>query len=129
MMKKEKKNMEFEELNKQPFKEEIQLEDFQKLDLRVCQVVACEEVVKSRNFLKLTVDDGQGQRTIMSTIRAYYKPEDLIGKKIVVVVNLAPHKFCGVVSEGMLIAVDMPDQDDCKVIFAHDDCPVGQRVS
>jgi len=61
-------------------KPEIKLEDFQKLDFRVCQVIACEEVVKSQNFLKLTVDDGQGQRTIMSTIRSYYKPEDLIGK-------------------------------------------------
>ena len=47
----------------------------------------------------------------------------------VVLVNLAPHKFCGEVSEGMLIAVDIPDEDDCKVIFAHEDCPVGQRVS
>ena len=85
--------------------------------------------VKSRNFLKLTVNDGFRERTIMSTIRAYYKPEELIGKKIVVVANLAPHKFCGVVSEGMLIAVDNPDDDDCKVLFAHEDCPVGFRVS
>ena len=121
--------MEPNELEQEPFKPEITLEDFQKLDLRVCQVVACEEVVKSRNFLKLTVNDGQGERTIMSTIRAYYKPADLIGKKIVVLVNLAPHKFCGEVSEGMLIAVDIPVEDDCKVIFAHEDCPVGQRVS
>lgn len=113
----------------QPFRPEIELEDFQKMDLRVCQVTACEEVVKSRNFPKLTVNDGQGERTIMSTIRAYYKPEELIGRKIVVLVNLAPHKFCGVVSEGMLLAVDNPDEDDCKVLFAHEDCPVGFRVS
>ena len=64
--------MEPNELELEPFKPEIQLEDFQKLDFRVCQVVACEEVVKSRNFLKLTVNDGQGERIIMSTIRAYY---------------------------------------------------------
>ena len=118
-----------EPMELEPIRPEIELEDFQKLDLRVCQVVACEEVVKSRNFLKLTVNDGQGERVIMSTIRAYYKPEDLIGRKIVVVANLAPHKFCGVVSEGMLLAVDNPDEDDCKVLFAHEDCPVGFRVS
>ncbi|MBU5626871.1 methionine--tRNA ligase subunit beta [Oscillibacter sp. MSJ-2] len=121
--------MEPNELKQEPFKAEIELEDFRKLDFRICQVVACEEVVKSRNFLKLTVNDGQGERTIMSTIRSYYKPEELVGKKIVVLVNLKPHKFCGVVSEGMLIAVDMPEQDDCKVLFAHDGCPVGQSVS
>lgn len=110
-------------------KPEIELEDFQKLDFRVCQIIACEEVVKSRNFLKLTVEDGQRRRIIMSTIRAYYKPEDLIGKKIVVLVNLKPHKFCGILSEGMLIAVDVPEQDDCKVLFADDSCPIGQPVS
>ncbi|WP_294856118.1 methionine--tRNA ligase subunit beta [uncultured Oscillibacter sp.] len=110
-------------------KPEIELEDFQKLDFRVCQIVACEEVLKSRNFLKLTVNDGERQRTIMSTIRAYYRPEELVGKKIVVLVNLKPHKFCGILSEGMLIAVDVPEQDDCKVLFADDSCPIGQPVS
>lgn len=116
-------------LTQEPFKDEIELEDFHKIDLRVCEVVACEEVVKSRNFLKLTVNDGQGERTIMSTIRGYYQPEELVGKKIVVVANLKPHKFCGVVSEGMLIAVDMPERDDCKVLFADDSCPSGYIVS
>ncbi len=110
-------------------KPEIELEDFQKLDFRVCQIIACEEVLKSRNFLKLTVNDGERQRTIMSTIRAYYRPEELVGKKIVVLVNLKPHKFCGILSEGMLIAVDVPEQDDCKVLFADDSCPIGQPVS
>ncbi|WP_312280421.1 methionine--tRNA ligase subunit beta [Oscillibacter sp.] len=110
-------------------KPEIELEDFQKLDFRVCQIIACEEVLKSRNFLKLTVNDGERQRTIMSTIRAYYRPEELVGKKIIVLVNLKPHKFCGILSEGMLIAVDVPEQDDCKVLFADDSCPIGQPVS
>ena len=110
-------------------KPEIELEAFQKLDLRVCQVIECEEVVKSRNFLKLTVDDGRGRRTIMSTIRPYYKPEALLGKKVLVLVNLKPHKFCGVMSEGMLLAVDMPERDECTVLFADDSCPVGHAVS
>lgn len=110
-------------------KPEIELKDFQKLDFRVCQIIACEEVLKSRNFLKLTVNDGERQRTIMSTIRAYYRPEELVGKKIVVLVNLKPHKFCGILSEGMLIAVDVSEQDDCKVLFADDSCPIGQPVS
>lgn len=121
--------METNETYQAPYKGEIELEDFQKLDIRVCQVTACEEVVKSRNFLKLTVSDGQRERTIMSTIRAYYKPEELVGRKIVVLVNLRPHKFCGVVSEGMLLAVDMPEQEDCKVLFADDACPAGFAVS
>ena len=118
--------MEPNELEQEPFKPEITLEDFQKLDLRVCQVVACEEVVKSRNFLKLTVNDGQGERTIMSTIRAYYKPADLIGKKLIVVANLKPAVFRGVESHGMLLACDNTE-DDCKLIFA-DDCTPGRKV-
>ena len=78
-----------------PIKAEIQVDDFAKIDLRVCKVIACEAVKKSRSFLKLTLFDGLGERTIMSSIKEEYEPESLVGKKIIVIANLAPHKFSG----------------------------------
>ncbi len=111
-----------------PIKEEIQLDAFQKVDMRVCKVIACEDVKKSKNFLKLTLNDGIGTRTIMSTIKGEYTPEELIGKKIIVIANLAPHKFSGVMSEGMLIAATH-DSCGCKVIFVDDSVPEGTPIA
>ncbi len=111
-----------------PIKEEIQLDAFQKIDMRVCKIIACEDVKKSKNFLKLTLNDGIGTRTIMSTIKGEYTPEELIGKKIIVIANLAPHKFSGVMSEGMLIAATH-DSCGCKVIFVDDSVPEGTPIA
>ena len=131
----EREEMPVEEVNEEeapsdvaPIKSEIQLDDFQKIDMRVCKVVACEDVKKSKNFLKLTLNDGIGERTIMSTIKGEYTPEELIGKKIIVIANLAPHKFSGVMSEGMLIAATH-DSCGCKVIFVDDSVPVGTPIA
>mgnify|MGYP004664464483 CR=1 FL=1 len=93
-------------------KAETTFEDFSKTDLRVAKVLACEKVPKSNKLLKFTLKVGDEQRTVVSGIANYYKPEDLIGKKIVMVANLKPVKLCGILSEGMIICAE---NDDDKV--------------
>ena len=122
-----KANEEVCEAVAEPVKEQITIDDFDKIDLRVCKVVKCEEVPKSHSCLKLTLDDGLKGRVIMSSIKAEYKPEELIGKKIIVVANLKPAKLAGVVSEGMLIAASA-EECGCKVIFVDDSVPVGTAI-
>lgn len=109
-------------------KEEIEIDDFAKIDMRVCKVINCEAVKKSRSFLKLTLFDGIGERTIMSSIKEEYTPEQIIGKKIIVVANLKPTKFSGVVSEGMLLA-GTANSCGCKLIFVDDSVPEGTAIS
>ena len=87
-----------------PIGEEIDIEEFRKIDLRVCKVLKCAEIRKSHSCYKLTLFDGLKERVIVSSIKQYYKPEQLIGKKIIVVANLQPTRFVGVKSEGMLLA-------------------------
>jgi methionyl-tRNA synthetase len=85
----------------------IAFDDFDKLDLRVGTVTNCEEKEGSHKLLRLTVDFGEeGTRNILSGIKAWYKPEDLIGKQFVFVLNLAPRKMMGEESEGMLLAAE-----------------------
>ena len=117
-----------EEKNKiDPVKDQITLDDFDKVDMRVCKVLACEIVKKARNLLKLTLSDGLGERVIVSSIRNDYKPEDLIGKKIIVIANLKPAKFAGITSNGMLVAAS-GDSFGCKVIFVDDSVPEGTAI-
>ena len=78
-------------------------------------------------LLKLQLDDGMGGRQVVSGIAPWYKPEDLIGKKIMLVANLKPAKLCGVESCGMICAADMPN-GDVKVIFPDDSLPVGAKI-
>lgn len=87
----------------QPVKADIVYDDFDKIDLRVGKVLAAERVPKADKLLKLTVDLGFEQRTILSGIAEYYKPEELIGKLVTVVANLAPRKIRGIESQGMLL--------------------------
>ena len=110
-----------------PIKAEITIDDFAKMDFRVCKVVNCETVEKSHSCLKLTLFDGLGERVIMSSIKKEYKPEELIGKKIIVVANLKPAKFAGVVSNGMLLAASN-DACGCKIIFVDDSVPEGTAI-
>lgn len=106
-------------------KPEIAIDDFVKVGLRVAKVIACEPVKKAKKLLKLTLDDGVGERTVASGIAQYYKPEDLIGHNVILVANLKPAKLCGVESCGMILAAD--SGDTVKVIFA-DDMEVGSTV-
>ena len=105
---------------------EISIEDFAKIELRVAKVISCEPVKKAKKLLKLTLDDGSGkERTVASGIAAYYAPDDLVGRNIIVVANLKPATLCGVESCGMILAAD--SGDGVKVIFA-DDVEIGSKV-
>lgn len=106
---------------------EITIDDFAKVELRVGKITACEKVKKSNKLLCLQVDDGMGGRQIVSGIAKWYKPDELIGKKIQFVANLKPVKLCGVESNGMICAAETTD-GDVKVIFVDDSLPTGSKI-
>lgn len=107
--------------------EQITIEDFAKVELKAAKIINCETIPKAKKLLKLTLDDGSGRnRTVASGIAKWYKPEELIGKSVIVVANLKPAKLCGVESEGMILAADC-GEDDVKVIFV-DGIPAGSKV-
>jgi len=99
-----------------PIKGEITYDDFAKMDLRLGKVVACEEVKRSKKLLKLTVDIGSEQRTVVSGIKNWYKPEDLVGKTVVVVANLKPVTLCGVESHGMILCASDPEDRELAFV-------------
>ena len=103
----------------------IGYEDFMKVELRTAQIKTCEPVPRAKKLLKLTVDLGYETRQIVSGIAKLYTPEQLIGKKIIVVANLAPATLCGVQSEGMLLA---SGEEEVRVVFLDSETPLGQRV-
>ncbi|MBQ8574731.1 MAG: methionine--tRNA ligase [Clostridia bacterium] len=106
---------------------QIGIEDFAKVELRVAEIKDCEPIKRAKKLLKLTLDDGTDTpRTVASGIAKWYKPEDLIGKKVIVVANLKPAVLCGVESNGMILAADC-SEDDVKVIFV-DGMPAGARI-
>lgn len=106
---------------------EISIDDFFKSDLRIARVLECEPVKKSDKLLCLQLDDGMGGRQVVSGIAQYYKPEDLIGKNVLLVANLKAIKLRGVESRGMICACDLPD-GSCKVIFPDNSLPAGARL-
>ena len=106
---------------------QIGIEDFFKVDLRVAEIKACEPIKKAKKLLKLTVFDGVKERTVASGIAKYYTPEELVGKKIILVSNLKPAKLCGVESCGMILAATC-SEDDVKVIFV-DGMEAGAKIS
>lgn len=106
---------------------EIAIDEFFKTELRAAKVKACEKVKKSKKLLKLQLDDGMGGRQVVSGIAEHYKPEDLIGKTVILVANLKPAKLCGEESMGMICAADMPD-GGIKVVFLDDDVPAGTKI-
>ena len=107
----------------------IGFEDFMKVELRVAKITACEKVPKAKKLLKLQVDLGYEQRQIVSGIAKFYEPEALIGKKIIVVANLAPATLCGIESQGMLLAASSEAADSkIRVVFLADDTPLGDRI-
>ncbi len=110
-----------------PIKQEIELADFEKVDMRVCKILKCQEIRKSHNCYKLTLFDGEGERVIVSSIKHYYTPEQLIGKKILVVANLKPVRITGVTSNGMLVAATN-NACGCQVIFVDDIVPEGTAI-
>ena len=103
------------------FLPEITIDDFFKVDLRVAEITACEPIKKAKKLLKLTLNDGTGApRTVASGIAKWYKPEDLIGRRVVLVANLKPAVLCGVESQGMILAATdhtAEGEEDVKVLF------------
>ena len=107
---------------------EIVYDDFAKVELRVAEVVDCQPIKRAKKLLQLTLNDGtKTPRTIASGIAKWYSPEDLIGKKVLIVANLAPRTLCGVESHGMLLAGEV-SEDDVKVAFI-DGLPAGTQLS
>ena len=103
----------------------IGIDDFMNVELRTAQVVECEPVKRAKKLLKLTLDLGYEKRTVVSGIAQWYKPDDLIGKKIIVVANLQPAVLCGVESNGMILA---SGEDTVRVVFLDPETPLGERV-
>lgn len=112
-----------------PLKEnKVSIEDFEKLDLRVCEILKAQEIRKSHSCLKLTLDDGSGEnRVIVSSIKSEYTCEQLVGKKIIVIANLEPARFSGVQSNGMLLAATN-GACGCQVVFVPDCVPAGTQI-
>ena len=110
-----------------PIEEEVDIDEFSKIDLRVCKILKCQEIRKSHSCYKLTLSDGLDQRIIVSSIKHDYKPEELVGKKIIVVANLKPTRITGVTSNGMLLAATN-NACGCQVIFVDDIVPEGTRI-
>ena len=111
-----------------PLKEEITYDDFMKVDLRLAKVKACEEVKKSKKLLKLTLDVAGEERTVVSGIKKWYAPQDLVGKTVVLVANLKPATLCGVESRGMVLAVSDPADEHLALIQPSADMPSGYVV-
>ena len=109
------------------FLPEIAFDDFAKVDLRVAEITACEPIKKAKKLLKLTLNDGTKEpRTVCSGIAPWYTPEQLIGRKVVLVANLKPVKLCGVESAGMILAASEAKEDgseDVKVLFVDEMTP------
>lgn len=106
---------------------EITFDDFAKVELRVAEIISCEPVKRAKKLLKIMVNDGTSQpRQIVSGIAPWYKPEDLVGKSVIIVANLKPAKLCGEMSNGMLLAGDV-SEEDVKVLFV-DGMPAGTKI-
>ncbi|MBR2523765.1 MAG: methionine--tRNA ligase [Clostridiales bacterium] len=115
------------ELPDEPLKPNTKFDNFASLDLRAVKVLSCERVPKSDKLLKFIVDDGFGERQVLSGIAKYYKPEDLIGKTLAMIVNLEPRKMMGLESNGMIMSVR--DGDKFRVVEFPDDIKPGADIS
>ncbi len=103
----------------------IGIEDFMKVELRVAKILECEPVPKAKKLLKLRVDLGYEQRQVVSGIAKFYAPDELIGKKVVLVTNLRPATLCGIESNGMILA---SGEEKVRVIFLDPETPLGERI-
>ena len=106
--------------------ENINIEEFQKIDLRVGKIIEAERVEGTDKLLKLKVDLGEEKRQLVAGIAKFYQPEDLVGKEIVVVVNLEPKTFRGIESQGMLLAADVEGRP--VILKPDEEVPPGTEV-
>ena len=110
-------------------KEEITYEDFAKLDIRIGQIISAKQIEGADKLIECTVDFGEelGERTIVSGIKEWFDPEELVGKKLPYIINLAPRKLRGVVSNGMLLAASTEIDGDRSIVLIEpsEDIPAG----
>jgi methionyl-tRNA synthetase len=97
------------QINITPMKEEIQFDDFMKMDIRVGEILSADPVPKSNKLLRFTVDTGIDKRTILSGIAKHFSPEEMVGKKVTVLANLAPRRIMGIESQGMILFAENED--------------------
>lgn len=106
----------------------ISIDEFAKMDLRIAEVIACEKMPKADKLLILKVKVGEEERTVVSGIAQHYSPEDLVGKKVVLVANLKPSKLRGVMSEGMILAASNEDHSKLEVLTIQSELASGNKV-
>lgn len=109
-----KKANELEEVKVNPAKDNIEYEDFAKMDIRIGTIIAAEKVAKTKKLLKLTIDTGLDQRTVVSGIAEYFEPEKIIGQQVSILMNLAPKILKGIESKGMIL---MTENSDGSLVF------------
>ncbi|MEN6617635.1 MAG: methionine--tRNA ligase subunit beta [Syntrophorhabdus sp.] len=108
----------------------ITFDDFIKIDLRVAEIKACDDIEGADKLYKLTIDIGEAEpRTIAAGIKQYYAKEELVGKKIAVVANLEPRKLRGIVSHGMLLAASNEDKSSVVLVTLDREIPNGSKIS
>ncbi|MEZ4946250.1 MAG: methionine--tRNA ligase [Cyclobacteriaceae bacterium] len=123
-----KKRMELQNQSAEPAKAEITFDDFSKMDMRIGKVIAAEKVEKSKKLLKMQVDTGIDTRTVLSGIAEHYTPEEMVGKQVTILVNLAPRKIMGFESQGMILMAE--DKDGAlKLISTSDPVSPGSTIS
>jgi methionyl-tRNA synthetase len=113
---------------KEPAKEVIAYDDFAKMDIRVGTILAAEKVAKAKKLLKLTIDTGLDVRTVVSGIAESFSPEDVIGRRVCVLVNLAPREIRGITSNGMILMTEYPD-GRLEFVAPMGDVPNGAAIS
>jgi methionyl-tRNA synthetase len=111
-----------------PIKPEIVFDDFAKLDIRVGTVLAAEKMEKSDKLLKLTIDSGVDKRTILSGIAKHYTPEEMVGKQVTFIANLAPRKMMGIESQGMILMAE-DGSGKLRLLKPNEDVNPGAMVS
>ncbi len=108
----------------------ISFEEFKKLDIRIGTILTAESVPETDKLIHITVDIGQDEpRNIVAGLKDYYQPEDMIGKQIAVIVNLAPRRMRGIMSNGMLLAASTEDFETVKLLTVDGTMPAGSKVS
>lgn len=113
-------------------RDEISIDDFRRVEMRVAQVVKAEEIPKSRKLYKLEVDLGYERRTVCSGIKAFFTPEELVGKRVILVTNLKPAKLCGIDSNGMILAASVKvggESEALTLVAPEGDIPLGSLVN
>lgn len=128
----EEPKLDFSKVKVEPlFEDMVDFETFSKSDFRVVKVLNCEEVPKSKKLLKFTLDDGSGQeRTILSGIKEYYDPENLIGKTLVAITNLPERKMMGLPSQGMIVSAvyEYDGEEGLNLLVLDDNIPAGAKL-